>query len=78
MKNLNLILESVWLKGRPIEGYDPVVWRRDDADRPMLHDDYGDDESVFGWTVDHIVPPSAGGTDEISNLRPINCGAEIE
>ena len=29
-------------------------------------------EHPWGWEVDHIKPISEGGTNELSNLRPLN------
>ena len=33
---------------------------------------YGDENSKFGWDLDHIVPKSRGGTNAMSNLRPMH------
>ena len=34
--------------------------------------DYDNENSVFGWYIDHIRPKSYGGGDELSNLRPLS------
>ena len=43
----------------------------DDFGNPICEPDFGDRNSSCGWEVDHIVPRSAGGTDHLSNLRPL-------
>ena len=38
-------------------------------------DAYGEAEHPWGWEVDHIKPISEGGTNKLSNLRPLNIPA---
>ena len=49
---------------------------RKDASGVYIHRDaYGKAEHPLGWEVDHIKPISEGGTNELSNLRPLNIPA---
>ena len=75
---MSLDFNLVWRKGHPIEGYDPASWRRDDYGRVMRYSDYGDRTSEFGWEIDHIVKKEHGGTDSLSNLRPLNWVSNVK
>ena len=60
---------AVWVKGRPSKlGPD---YRVDDYGNDIRYQDYGDRNSIYGWEFDHIFPQSLKGSDDISNLRPL-------
>jgi hypothetical protein len=41
----------------------------------MKFGEYGNAGSSFGWEIDHHpVPKALGGSDDLTNLRPLNCG----
>jgi 5-methylcytosine-specific restriction endonuclease McrA len=37
----------------------------------ILYSHYGDRNSSYGWEIDHIIFESRGGSDDLSNLRPL-------
>jgi len=62
---------SVWNKGRSIPGYDSNVWRVDACNHVIKYSEHGNTDSDHGWEIDHILPTSSGGGDNIDNLQPL-------
>lgn len=67
-----------------MEGYDGAIYRKDACGAWMIKEEYGNEESMYGWEMDWIVPRSylinvCGvdiskiSRDCIENLRPMNC-----
>ena len=46
--------------------------------RPMIYEHYGRRDLNTGWEVDHIKRVRDGGTDDYSNLRPLNWRSNVE
>jgi HNH endonuclease len=66
------IVWQVWSKGIVIGGNDALLWRKDEFGAWILRSHYGRRDSEYGWEIDHIKPVSEGGTDALSNLRPMH------
>lgn len=64
-------IQQVWEKGTIVPDNDPGVWRKDACGAWIGRAYHGDRSSQYGWEIDHITPESEGGSDELSNLRPL-------
>jgi HNH endonuclease len=63
---------KTWIKGIIAGGNDPILWRKDECGAWIFRGHYGRKDSEYGWVIDHIKPLVEGGTDDISNLRPMH------
>lgn len=64
-------INAVWEKAQIVEGNSPDNFRKDYTGAWIKRSSYGDTNSIFGWEIDHLKPVKKGGTNDMSNLLPL-------
>ena len=63
-------IQAVWEKGRTVRGKNPAQYRQDACGALIYRYSYGE-LTPMGWEIDHILPVSQGGRDDLYNLQPL-------
>lgn len=64
-------INEVWNKGTIVPNFEPTRFRKDFCGAWMIREAYGQNNNMYGWEIDYVLPLSNGGTEDITNLQPM-------
>ena len=65
----NETIDKVWQNARGMTEPSVGIWRRDECGAWIKRDQYGYEQSEFGWRIENV---SLGGPDTLENLRALH------
>ena len=51
-------IQMVWDRASIVDGFDKSRFRKDACGAWIIRNKYGDNDSLYGWEIDHVVPMS--------------------
>jgi len=67
----NEIIQKVWEKATPVDGYDSRLLRQDPYGKWIVRNHCGDQDSDLAWEIDELHPGLPNDGENAENLRPI-------
>jgi len=71
MDYTNEIIQKVWEKATPVEGYDENILRQDPYGKWIVRNHCGDKDSDLSWEIDNYNSSFLNDGESLENLRPV-------